>query len=71
VKKRQLTIEQQRERWHAHVKATPSGIVPVLLTGIPAWNIAMGPAPKILEHFHHVAPIEHWPKWVRELESVR
>jgi hypothetical protein len=69
VKKKQPTIKQQRERWYAHVKATPGGMVPVLFMGIPAWNVAMGPSQKVIAHFRQVAPIEHWPTWVRELEQ--
>jgi len=68
-KKQQPTIQQQRERWYAHVKATPGGMLPVLLMGIPAWNIAMGPSQKVIDHFRQVAPIEYWPKWARDLEG--
>jgi hypothetical protein len=59
------TQEQQLARWYAHVKATPSGHVPVLFGGIPAWNIAMNKT-RIEQNFT-LWPREHWPQWVSEL----
>jgi hypothetical protein len=35
-----MTFAQQRKVWHSHVSRTPTGHVPILLNGIPAWRIA-------------------------------
>ncbi len=65
-----LSLEQQRKRWYSHVSRTPSGHIPVLFGGIPAWQITPGPAAKVLEHFRAVAPVEHWPEWAKRLEAA-
>lgn len=56
-----------RRKWGRHVRATPAGMVPVLLEGIPAWNVVPGPRREVLRHFKFVAPKTYWPAWVRRL----
>lgn len=52
-------------RWYAHVKATPPGMIPVLLDGrVPAWNVAPGPLKAVRAYFGKVAPRQKWPRWV-------
>jgi hypothetical protein len=52
------------KRWLSHIKATPPGMIPVLLNGtVPAWNVAPLPMKEIHAYLSSVAPRSAWPKW--------
>lgn len=60
------TLEQLQQRWCDHVKATPTGHVPVYLGGTCfAWRIVMR-REEIENNFRSWKP-EYWPEWVTEL----
>jgi hypothetical protein len=57
--------------WWRHVGKTPEGSVPVRFqNGTLAWQIACGPAERIVEEFRSAAPPEHWPAWVLEFKAA-